>query len=233
MWRLALIAFVFGLALINAAGVYAQLVAAHIGERGAVQSDLEAKDAAIAAKIEVETNKIADLDRQMAQIDNAVAAATQRGRTNAALSAMEGQRKARAAFVDERNREAGTLAALKAERAALGAKGRQIETESAPIRYVAELLGLDTDSEKAIRLDVLRSAGNRINCGCFSKAMIPAFCPLPTRGREAGRDRPAVRLHRRFRRGHHGCEGNGKGDDGLAPGGRQRNHDADRGAFPG
>ena len=43
------------------------------------------------------------------------------------------------------------MAALQAERAALGAKGRQIETEAAPIRYVAELVGADTDSEKAIR----------------------------------------------------------------------------------
>ena len=33
----------------------------------------------------------------------------------------------------------------------MAAKGRQIETEAAPIRYVAELLGTDTDSEKAIR----------------------------------------------------------------------------------
>ena len=30
------------------------------------------------------------------------------------------------------------------------AKGRQIETEAAPIRYVAELLGIDTDGERAI-----------------------------------------------------------------------------------
>jgi hypothetical protein len=33
----------------------------------------------------------------------------------------------------------------------VAAKGRQIETEAAPIRYVAELVGADTDSEKAIR----------------------------------------------------------------------------------
>ncbi len=46
---------------------------------------------------------------------------------------------------------AGTLAALKAERASVAAKGRQIETEAAPIRYVAELLGADADSERAIR----------------------------------------------------------------------------------
>ncbi len=31
------------------------------------------------------------------------------------------------------------------------AKGRQIETEAAPIRYVAKLLGADTDAERAIR----------------------------------------------------------------------------------
>jgi hypothetical protein len=54
--------------------------------------------------------------------------------------------------VDERNREAGTsLAARKAERASLAAQSRRIETEAAPIRYVAELIGADTDNERAIR----------------------------------------------------------------------------------
>jgi len=40
---------------------------------------------------------------------------------------------------------------LKTERATLSAKGRQIETEAAPIRYVAELIGPDTDPDQAIR----------------------------------------------------------------------------------
>jgi hypothetical protein len=31
------------------------------------------------------------------------------------------------------------------------AKGRQIETDAAPIRYVAELVGADTDPEWAVR----------------------------------------------------------------------------------
>jgi hypothetical protein len=154
---------------------------------------------------------------------------------------MEGQRKARGALVDERNREAGTPPWQPCRRNAPvwpPTAGRSRPRAAHPLR------GGAPRSRHRLREGypvadrphgaVLRSAGNRINCGCFSKAMIPAFCPLPTRGRVAGRDRPAVRLHRRFRRGHHqGCEGNGKGDDGLAPGGRQRNHDADRGAFPG
>jgi len=49
--------------------------------------------------------------------------------------------------------ETGTpaLAALKAERASVAAKGRQVETEAAPVRYVAELVGTNTGSERAIR----------------------------------------------------------------------------------
>ena len=63
----------------------------------------------------------------------------------------EDQRRARAGLVQERKTEAATLAALQTERATVAAKGRQIETEAAPIRYVAELVGADTDSERAIR----------------------------------------------------------------------------------
>jgi hypothetical protein len=65
---------------------------------------------------------------------------------------MEAQRRARAGLTSERNEAAATgLAALKAERATVAAKGRQIETEAAPIRYVAELIGADTNSERAMR----------------------------------------------------------------------------------
>ena len=43
------------------------------------------------------------------------------------------------------------MVALQEEHATVAAKGRQIEVEAAPIRYVGELLGADTDSERAIR----------------------------------------------------------------------------------
>jgi hypothetical protein len=100
VWRLALVAFVFGLAVINATGVFAQLVSAHMGERGAATSAIEAQDATLAARIDVQAHKVADLDRRLDQIDVAIEEATKRGRTNAALSAMEGQRRARGALAD-------------------------------------------------------------------------------------------------------------------------------------
>src|SRR5712675_566927 len=67
-------------------------------------------------RIEVAVHNVADFDRRLGQIDSAIKEAAKRGKTNTALSAIEGQRKARASLVDKRNHEAGALAALKAER---------------------------------------------------------------------------------------------------------------------
>src|SRR5258708_36436063 len=120
-------ASVAGLAIINAACVYAQLVAAHVGERGAAQSAIETQDAALAARIEVAAHSVGDLDRRLGQIDTAIEEAAKRGRSNAAQSAIAEQRKAREALAGQRQREGAALSDLKAERAALSAKGRQIE----------------------------------------------------------------------------------------------------------
>jgi hypothetical protein len=88
-------------------------------------SAIETQDAALAARIEVVAYSVADLDRRLGQIDSAIEEAAKRGRTNAALAAIDGQRKGRAALADQRQREASTLADIKSECAALGAKGRQ------------------------------------------------------------------------------------------------------------
>jgi hypothetical protein len=66
------------------------------------------QDAAIAAKIDVQVHKVGDLDRRLGQIDTMIEEAAKRGRTKTAIEAMEGQRRARAALVEERNREAST-----------------------------------------------------------------------------------------------------------------------------
>jgi len=50
VWRLTLALLVTGLVVINATGVYAQLVAAHVGERGPATSALEMQGAALAAR---------------------------------------------------------------------------------------------------------------------------------------------------------------------------------------
>jgi hypothetical protein len=150
-FRLLLIALTFGVASINAAGVYSQLVAAHVGPRGAAAAALQTRDADAAARIEVAQSWIADLDRRLAQIDDAVEAATKRGRANGALAVMQDQRKARAALASEREKAERELADIKTERTALAARGRAAEAEAAPIIYVAQLLGIERDAEQIIR----------------------------------------------------------------------------------
>src|SRR5260370_24682744 len=116
-----------------------------MGERGAAQSAVETQTATLDSRIAVQQHTVDDLDRRVRQIDSAIEEAAKRGKTNTALSAMEGQRQRRQAIVEERRREGGTLATLQTERASALARGRQMEVESAPIRYVAELVGADTD----------------------------------------------------------------------------------------
>jgi hypothetical protein len=77
----------------------------------------------------VVTHVVAELDGR-----EAIAEATRRERTTGAMSIMEAQHGARAGVVDERNREAGALAALRAERASLAAQWRHIESRADPLR---------------------------------------------------------------------------------------------------
>jgi hypothetical protein len=105
----------------------------------------------LAAKIDAQGHTVADLDRRVAQIDAAIEKATTLGRTNGAMAIAEDSRKARVGLVEERKREGAALVTLQTERATVAARGRQAQTEAAPIRYVAELVGIAADSEQAIR----------------------------------------------------------------------------------
>jgi hypothetical protein len=151
--RIVLVILVAGLAAINAAGVYSQLVAAHFGDRATAESAAETEAATVAATTEVQVQTVTDLDRRVAQIDAAVAEMTKRGRASGALDAIATQRKQRDALVVQRRQEAEKLAALKSEAAAVAARNHKIEVEAAPIMYVAQMLGAST--EQAIRMLIL------------------------------------------------------------------------------
>jgi hypothetical protein len=151
--RLVLIILVTGLAAINAAGVYSQLVAAHFGDRVTATSAVETEAATLAARTEVQAQTVADIDRRVTQIDSAVAEMTKRGRASGALDAIAAQRKQRDALVGQRRQEADKLAALKSDAAAVAARNHRIEVEAAPIMYVAQMMGAST--EQAIRMLIL------------------------------------------------------------------------------
>jgi hypothetical protein len=122
---------------------------AHADRRRAVRPAIEAQDATLRPRIEVEAH-VADLDQRLSQIDSTVEEAVKRGRTDPVLSAADGQPKARQ-VLSRGPRDVLTLADLKGECAPLRATGGQIEVEAAPIGHGVEPTAADTDGEWAIR----------------------------------------------------------------------------------
>ena len=77
---------------------------------------MSGRAAEIDARLSVHAGVVSDLDRRIAQIDKAVEAATQRGRTNNAMQLAADQKRTRGELAAERIREGKTLAALQVEK---------------------------------------------------------------------------------------------------------------------
>jgi hypothetical protein len=150
-WRLraSLVALVAVLMGLNAIGAYGFLAKAHIGHQ--VEGDIAGRwsSADVDARIAVQAGIIADLDRRLGQIDGAVSEATRRGRTNAAMTLADSQRKARGELVAQRTAEAKALANLQVEKVTIEGQRALVEADLGPVRYLATLLGAPDD-------DVLR-----------------------------------------------------------------------------
>jgi hypothetical protein len=155
LFRGILMALIAGLAVINAAGLFSQLTAAHVGERALTTAATAMEDTEYDARIEAASGKLADLDRRLASLDSIVVGAAQRGRARTASTIQDEQKKARAGLASDRERAAQELADLKVQRAGIRERASIEESEAAPLRYAAELLGMGNDNERAIRLLIL------------------------------------------------------------------------------
>jgi hypothetical protein len=151
-FRGTLMAIIAGLAVINAAGLFSQLTAAHIGQRALATAATTMESTEYDARLEAAAGKLADLDRRLAAIDSIVAGAAQKGRARTASIVMEEQGKTRTGLVRERKQAAEELADLKVKRGGVQARASVMEAEAMPLRYAAQLVGLGGDSEAAIRL---------------------------------------------------------------------------------
>jgi hypothetical protein len=105
----------------------------------------------VAQQIENKAAIVADLNRRIGQIDNAVEEATRRGRTKGAMDLATQQNRARADLLTQRQVVASELADLRIRLAAIDAQRQRVEAEVGPVRYLAELFG-SHDLEHAVRL---------------------------------------------------------------------------------
>jgi len=151
--RLVLVAMISVLMSLNAVGVFGFLTCAHLEHMAAVDLALADRTADAEARLAIQGQTVADLDRRIAQIDAAIDESTRLGRPVGAMTIAEQKRRDRADIVAARQREAQALAGLKIEKAKIDAQRRRAEADVGPVRYLAELMGIPaTDLERPVRL---------------------------------------------------------------------------------
>jgi hypothetical protein len=137
----ALAVLVLVLMGLNVVGAFGFLAKAHIGHQVEGEVTTAGRAADIDARLSVQAGVVADLERRLSQIDGAVEKATAKGRTSSAMALADQQRKTRTSLIDERRREAQTLAGLQVEKAGIEGERRKAEADLGPVRYLATLLG--------------------------------------------------------------------------------------------
>ena len=158
--RLILVAMIGVLMSLNAVGVFGFLTRAHLDHMAAVDLALADRTADTEARLTIQGQTVADLDRRIAQIDAAVEESTRQGRPVGAMTIADQKRGDRADIVAVRQREARSLASLQIEKAKIGAERRRAEADVGPVRYFAELTGTPaTDLERPVRLLTLALVG--------------------------------------------------------------------------
>jgi hypothetical protein len=122
-------------------GAYGFLAKAHIGHQVEGDVAVAGRVADIDARIALQAGVAADLDRRIAQIDQAVETATAKGKTTGAMQLALEQKRNRADLAAERGRVGQALAALQVEKARVQGERSKFEADLGPVRYLATLLG--------------------------------------------------------------------------------------------
>src|SRR5258707_5126914 len=151
--RLFLVAAVATLMGLNAVGAYGFLAKAHIAAAVAGETAVAVRIADIDGRIAEQNAALADIDRQLSQIDGAINKAVEKGRTNAAMALANDQRHNRSELEVNRQAAGKVLVDLKVEKARIEGDRKTVAADLGPVKYLATLLG--TDSESALRVFIL------------------------------------------------------------------------------
>jgi hypothetical protein len=148
------------LMFITSMGTFGFLSRAHIEQQLTISTGDADKIAIIDSQIENENSIIADYDKQIAQIDDALTKITEKGRGESSLQAADKQRKTRNDLVAKKNISIQKTSDLKAERIRLSSAVKKNEAEVGPLRYIAEAIygggqGAVVDMDRAVRMVII------------------------------------------------------------------------------
>ena len=151
--RTGLAAMIAVLMALNAVGVFGFLTRAHLERQLAIEVVAADRAAEIEARLVVQGELLADLDRRIRQIDAAIEESTRRGQPAVAMALGNSLHRARAQLSDSRQQEAQVVAELQVEKAKVAAQSRRASADIGPVRYLAELVaGPSVDLERAVRV---------------------------------------------------------------------------------
>lgn len=151
--RMILIAMIGLLMGLNAVGVFGFLTKAHLDHMVTIELALAEEAAGIDARLSIQTQTVADLDRRIAQIDAAVEESTRLGRPVGAMTIADQKRRNRADIVAVRQREAEALASLQIDKVRIASARKRAEADVGPVRYLSALIGMPTtDLERPVRI---------------------------------------------------------------------------------
>lgn len=146
------------LMFITSMGIFGFLSKAHIEQTIQLNSGSSDQIKLLDSKIAFESNSIKDLDKQIGQIDAAIDKLTDKGQATSSLKAAEGQRKTRDSLASKKQSHVEIVSQLTQQRIKFDAEVRRAEAEVGPLKYIAELIYENADSnqlEKAVRAVII------------------------------------------------------------------------------
>jgi hypothetical protein len=142
-----LIMAVFVLMFINSMGDFGYLSKAHIEQEVNNSSKTNQIEITL-SKIEYEKSFVADIDKQIAQIDNNIDKLTATGRAASSLQAATQQRKQRDSLTATKLTHLNTLQGLNSDKINAEAANKKLEADFGPLKYIADAIYSDPSSSQ-------------------------------------------------------------------------------------
>jgi hypothetical protein len=139
-------------------GIFGFLSKAHIDQTLNINTGQADQVQILDQKIDYLKQSVADLDKQIVQIDNAVTKMTDKGQATNSLQAADKQRKTRDSLVKKKAEYVKDISNATTERVKLQSGIKRLEAEVGPLNYIAEMVYSSTGNdqlEKAVRMVII------------------------------------------------------------------------------
>ena len=153
--------FLFAIAVlmfITSLGIFGYLSRAHIDQQLKINTGVSNEISILDAKIGLKEDEIADIDKQIAVIDDSINKMIEKGQAKSSLSANNAQKNNRKTLVEQKTRVLNELSPLKVDKIKLESEVKKLEAEVGPIKYVAEVIYGESSTEildKSIRAVII------------------------------------------------------------------------------